>query len=236
MKKSLFLITIGLLMSFCSVAQYDNTPIVKTINFSAALSYDTAAVDELIQVTYTVNNAKVMEDFTPPNFSGLTLVAGPSISMQSSYFNGEQSSSHSYTYHIKANAVGEYWIPSATVETDAGKLMAAGVPLVIVRQVDRPAVAPSTSLEEQNPFDSNSFFGEDSFLGDALGDELDNLNIDELMDKAIQEMEKSLREEFNDLNVDDLLEEEFSDDFFENSDSKKKEKQQNKPTGKTYKL
>ena len=78
-------------------------------------------VGEKFRIQYSVNTQNV-SDFTPPSFSGLEVIYGPSTSSQSSIqiINGQmtQSSSYTYTYTVYAEKVGTVTVQPASIQSD----------------------------------------------------------------------------------------------------------------------
>lgn len=82
------------------------------------------AAGERFRIEFILSNAKA-EQFNPPSFTGLDILAGPVVSQgsQISIINGvqTQSSSITYTYTVQAEGEGKATISAASVKTETGK-------------------------------------------------------------------------------------------------------------------
>jgi hypothetical protein len=85
--------------------------------FSVSLSADTIGLNNRLEVTFTLTNARG-SSFEPPVFEGFRQVSGPNVASQFSLVNGSMSSSVSYTYVLEPMDVGQYYIQPASIETD----------------------------------------------------------------------------------------------------------------------
>ena len=85
--------------------------------FSVSLSADTIGLNNRLEVTFTLNNARG-SSFEPPVFEGFRLVSGPNMASQFSLVNGAMSSSVSYSYILEPMDVGQYYIQPASIEAD----------------------------------------------------------------------------------------------------------------------
>lgn len=85
------------------------------------------AVGEIFRVEYVANTKP--DDFSGPSFSGLEVIAGPTLSTSKSWSlvngNMSQSAQYTYTYVLRCSAEGEYTVPAASVRVD-GKEYSAG--------------------------------------------------------------------------------------------------------------
>jgi hypothetical protein len=114
MKKILFLIALFTPLSIATLLGQ------KEANFTMEISSDTIGLDGSLEVTFTVENAK-MKKFNPPSFDGFE-VQGPSSSSMTSIVNGEMSQKMSYTYYLTPNKTGHFTIGEASAELDKGVL------------------------------------------------------------------------------------------------------------------
>jgi hypothetical protein len=71
-------------------------------------------VNSFVQVEFVLENASG-KDFTPPDFSPLQVVSGPSSSSQISIINGKRTEKKGYGYTLLADKAGVYTIGSASI-------------------------------------------------------------------------------------------------------------------------
>jgi hypothetical protein len=130
----------------------------ESASFELNLSYDTIGIDELLVVEYTIRNAKVLGQFTPPAFENTAAVMGPSTRSQYSMVNGAVSSSQTYTYHLKPQQVGFLFLPAATVETEVGWLEVQEQTVVVANHPPaRPEEENVDPMVQRSPFDHPFF-------------------------------------------------------------------------------
>lgn len=98
------------LVSSLSLAQVD---------FTAEASRDKIAINERLRIEFKMNVDG--DNFTPPNFIGFQVVAGPSQSVSQSWINGVSSMSKSYTYVLKPNKTGKLTIQQAVMTYDGNE-------------------------------------------------------------------------------------------------------------------
>ncbi len=208
MKKQFLFIFLGLLMSGYTFAQGE-----KTVALELLVDYDTVGLNEQFNITYKISNATILGQFELPALEGFELIAGPMVSHNVSYINGDKTEFKSYSYTLRPTELGTYYIAGGLVETAEGTLLSDDKTLVVVEQVDRPAL-------------SNSFF-ENGFQNDVFGQQR-GLRSMEDMQKQMDKMWEKFEDNFN----------RMEEDIFvprppKPSDSEKKEK---KYKGKVYKI
>lgn len=87
--------------------------------FTASLEKDSIGAEELITVTFTIENVSP-NGFQAPDFSAFEKVLGPNISTEFSMINGNFSQKATYTYRLIPKDRGVFKIPAAslTIEDD----------------------------------------------------------------------------------------------------------------------
>lgn len=80
--------------------------------FFVEASRDTLLEGHLVQLTYHIENAELNE-FTPPEFTGFDLVAGPQQSSSTRIMNGRVSRQASITYILASTRTGEFTLEPA---------------------------------------------------------------------------------------------------------------------------
>jgi BatD DUF11 like domain len=98
--------------------------------FTAELWRDSFHSQEIITVTYNLFNAD-LQRFEEPDFSPLVKLPQTQTSSSISVINGQKTTKVSYVFKLKANAVGRFSIPAASVETSVGSLKSNVVDLVV---------------------------------------------------------------------------------------------------------
>lgn len=125
----------------------------KNATFTVSLSSDTVGLNGALEVTYTLENAP-NKQFTPPKFDGFD-VQGPSTSMMTSMINGAVTQSASYTYYLTPRAVGNFVVPSVSLDTEGSVLKTEEKKIVVVEHYDAE-IRPQQN--RRGLFDSNDDF------------------------------------------------------------------------------
>ncbi|WP_298951898.1 BatD family protein [uncultured Nonlabens sp.] len=99
-----------LLSSFLTLGQVD---------FTANASRTRIAVNERLRIEFKMNVDG--DNFTPPNFAGFKVVAGPSQAVSQSWINGKSSMTKSYTYVLKPTKTGKLTIQQGTMTYDGNE-------------------------------------------------------------------------------------------------------------------
>ena len=81
---------------------------IAQVEFTANASRTRIAVNERLRIEFKMNVDG--DNFTPPNFVGFQVVAGPSQAVSQSWINGKSTMSKSYTYVLKPNKTGKVTI------------------------------------------------------------------------------------------------------------------------------
>ncbi|MFT5926336.1 MAG: hypothetical protein ACI9WL_001082 [Rubritalea sp.] len=83
------------------------------VDFTANVSRNKIAINERLRIEFKMNVDG--DNFTPPNFVGFQVVAGPSQAVSQSWINGASSMSKSYTYILKPSKTGTLSIQQAVM-------------------------------------------------------------------------------------------------------------------------
>ena len=124
----------------------------KEAKISMEVSSDTIGLNNTLEVTVTVENAK-SKRFNPPSFDGFS-VQGPSTSTSMSIINGDMTQSATYTFYLTPREKGSFKISPASVDTEGGTLKTEEKNIMVVENFD-PEIKPRQrpqSLWEGNPF------------------------------------------------------------------------------------
>ncbi len=123
---------ISLLLSLLSGVLFAQEP-----ELSVKVSKNKLGVNQRLRVEYTINK-QGGDNFKQPEFKNFTVVGGPSQSVSQSWINGVVTFSQSYSYIIEPKRVGEFALPSASIEIDGKTLTSAPVKVVVLKAVDVP--------------------------------------------------------------------------------------------------
>ena len=93
------------------------------------VSSDTIAAGEVVEVTYTIENAE--GKFNMPDLADLPLVSGPNSSSSFMYQNGKTSSYQSYSFSLLPREEGILMIPKTTYVVDKNSITIEPVTIVV---------------------------------------------------------------------------------------------------------
>jgi hypothetical protein len=119
--------------------------------FTASVSNNNVTVGEQIQVTFELQGGNG-RNFQAPNFSGFSVLMGPSQSSQTFINNGSVSQSITLTYVIQAEKEGTFNIGSASIEAGGKKLVSNSITINVGKG----------SSQAQNPGSQQSGKGSDA--------------------------------------------------------------------------
>ncbi len=102
-----------------------------TGTFYIEVSTDSLLMDNMLKVTFRLENAKGAE-FAPPSFAGFAIVGGPNQSSSVSIMNGAVSQTVSYTYYLEPLAVGNYYLDPAAIKVGDQYLETAPQKIMVV--------------------------------------------------------------------------------------------------------
>lgn len=86
------------------------------VSFTSSVSRDKVATNERLSIEFKMNVDG--DNFTPPNFNGFQVIAGPSQSVSQRWVNGRSSMSKSYRYVLSPTRTGRLTIEPATMSYD----------------------------------------------------------------------------------------------------------------------
>ncbi len=126
--------------------------------------------DEL-QVEYTVRNANNVSGFTPPVFTGWSIVSGPSFTQEETVINGHSEKKISYVYLLTPDKPGRIPVPATSIDADGKRLFCQPAMITVLSKNNPSAIhtPPPTSLQQQlqSLFDdqgAGSSFAQDPIL------------------------------------------------------------------------
>lgn len=106
------------------------------VEFTAKVSKQKLGVNERLRVDFEMNSEG--DNFTPPAFSGFTIVGGPSQSVSHSWVNGKRSFSKTYTYVLSPTRRGKFVIKQAEIEISGETYKTIPISVEITAAVDKP--------------------------------------------------------------------------------------------------
>ncbi len=148
-------------------------PCAAQLAFMAQSSSQTVGMQSTFQVSFIIQNANAINQFSPPNLSAFSIVGGPMQSSSFSNINGASNSSISYTYYLQPKQLGNFTIPPAIAVVDGKRIQCNAIPITVVKG-NTPA--SKNPMAKQDPIN-------DPFWNSILGDP---------DDKEVYEREKAL--------------------------------------------
>lgn len=107
--------------------------IIAQVNFEATLSKKKLGLNERLRIDFVMN--KNGDNFTPPNFENFQIIGGPNQSIKTSYLNGEQSFSKTFSYFLKPLKKGKLVIYQATITIDGQEYKSLPVEVNVTNSV-----------------------------------------------------------------------------------------------------
>ncbi len=108
---------------------------------SVTVSKNKLGVNQRLRVKYTINK-QGGDNFQQPVFKNFDVVAGPSQAVSQSINHTPSGRtvvfSQSYSYIIQPKSVGEFNLPSASIEIDGKKLSSDAVKVIVTKAVETP--------------------------------------------------------------------------------------------------
>ncbi|GGB09400.1 BatD family protein [Puia dinghuensis] len=141
-----FITLITILSGLCAIGQ---------VKFSTMVSSQEIGKTDYLQVEFVVENARQIEDLTPPEFAGFRIVQGPIQSSGMSIVNGNMSQYKALSFVLEPIKTGKFTIDGAVAAVD-GKHMRSNPVTVTVHPGGSGAAnahpAPGGSSPFGNPF------------------------------------------------------------------------------------
>ncbi|WP_103068949.1 BatD family protein [Aquimarina sediminis] len=135
MKLKLIFLTLFLTIMQLTLAQ---------VRFEAKVSKKSLGVNERLRIDFEMN--KDGDNFTPPSFSGFTVVGGPNQSISNSWINGKRSYAKTFSYFLEPTRRGKFTIAQATIEIDGDIYKTLPVKIQVTGAVDKPKDANDTDF------------------------------------------------------------------------------------------
>ncbi|MFT3947140.1 MAG: BatD family protein [Agriterribacter sp.] len=93
---------------------------VKTI---ASVNKQIVAQNDLLTLSFSIENAEDVQQFIPPSFTGCKIVQGPTHVNSSSIINGVKSSAYSFVYVVQPVSPGKYCFSGASAKVNGKRLV-----------------------------------------------------------------------------------------------------------------
>ena len=104
---------------------------------SVQVSKNKLGVNQRLRVQYTINK-QGGDNFKHPNFKNFKVTGGPSQSVSQSWINGKVTFSQTYTYIIQPKSIGEFNLPTASIEIDGKTITSESPKIIVLKAVDIP--------------------------------------------------------------------------------------------------
>ncbi|EZH72405.1 hypothetical protein ATO12_23420 [Aquimarina atlantica] len=114
------------------------------VRFEAKVSKKKLGVNERLRVDFEMN--KDGDNFTPPSFSGFTVVGGPNQSISNSWINGKRSYAKTFSYFLEPTRRGQFTIKQATIEIDGQTYKTLPIRIEVTGAVDKPKDGNNTDF------------------------------------------------------------------------------------------
>ena len=124
MKKYFFL----LLLSFQGL--------LAQVQFEAKVSKQTLGLNERLRIDFTMNDDG--DNFSPPNFEGFKIIAGPSQQVSQSWINGKSSFNKTYSYYLLPTQKGSLVIRQASIEIRGQIYKTSPIKITVTAAVEQP--------------------------------------------------------------------------------------------------
>ena len=106
------------------------------VQFEAKVSKSSLGLNERLRIDFSMNDDG--DNFTPPNFEGFRIIAGPSQQVSQSWINGRSSFNKSYSYFLLPTQKGTLTIKQATVEINGQIYKTNPIKIEVSNAVEQP--------------------------------------------------------------------------------------------------
>lgn len=106
------------------------------VEFTASVSKKKLGINERLRVDFEMNSEG--DNFSPPSFTGFTVVGGPSQSVSHSWINGKRSFSKTYTYILSPKKRGKFTIQQAEIVIEGETYKTIPVNVEVVAAIAKP--------------------------------------------------------------------------------------------------
>jgi hypothetical protein len=106
------------------------------VQFEAKVSKQTLGLNERLRIDFTMNDDG--DNFTPPNFEGFKIVAGPSQQVSQSWINGKSSFNKTYSYFLLPMQKGVLVIRQASIDIRGQIYKTSPIKITVTAAVEQP--------------------------------------------------------------------------------------------------
>ena len=110
--------------------------IIAQVQFEAKVSKQTLGLNERLRIDFTMNDDG--DNFTPPNFEGFKIVAGPSQQVSQSWINGKSSFNKTYSYFLLPIQKGMLVIRQASIDIRGQIYKTSPIRITVTAAVEQP--------------------------------------------------------------------------------------------------
>ena len=110
--------------------------IIAQVQFEAKVSKQTLGLNERLRIDFTMNDDG--DNFTPPNFEGFKVVAGPSQQVSQSWINGRSSFNKTYSYFLLPMQKGTLVIRQASIDIRGQIYKTSPIKITVTAAVEQP--------------------------------------------------------------------------------------------------
>jgi len=118
-----FLLVLGISIS--------HTDLFAQIKFTAEANPATIGKDETTELRFTIDNAKQVDEITPPSLKDFTIVSGPNQETSMQSINGVITQSTGMSYLIQPKTIGTFTIAAASAKADGETLYSNSVTIKV---------------------------------------------------------------------------------------------------------
>jgi len=109
---------------------------IAQVQFEAKVSKQTLGLNERLRIDFTMNDDG--DNFTPPNFEGFKVVAGPSQQVSQSWINGRSSFNKTYSYFLLPMQKGTLVIRQASIDIRGQIYKTSPIKITVTAAVEQP--------------------------------------------------------------------------------------------------
>ena len=114
------------------------------VQFEAKVSKQTLGLNERLRVDFSMNDDG--DNFTPPNFEGFKVIAGPSQQVSQSWVNGKSSFNKTYSYFLLPTQKGAITIRQASIEINGQIYKTSPIKITVTNAVEQPRDPNDTQI------------------------------------------------------------------------------------------
>ena len=101
------------------------------VQFTLEVSANSIALNDVVQVQYTIANGKNITAFNPPNFKNFKVIQGPDQGSGYSLINGVMKEYISVSYILQPLTTGTFTIPAASATVNGKKILSNSLKITI---------------------------------------------------------------------------------------------------------